>query len=83
MMNAFLAINNSILYLLSVHLELNFRELLTILCCVTSVSNFYTIYKLIVTTKQDIQQYFINDQEDNQLYIPESNSNLLFNYNEE
>jgi hypothetical protein len=80
LLNALIGINNSVLYLLSVHLQFDFKELLTICCCLSSISNFYTIYKLVTIQKEDIKQYILYDEDQNELYLPYSNSNLIFSH---
>ena len=63
--NASLSIGVSMLLLINISLNLNIKEVLTALACVSSVSNFYTIYQLLqpsqVHSINQSQHYIIDD----------------------
>jgi len=73
-LNAVLSVSTSILLLLNLTIDINIKEILLVLSCVTSVNNLYTIYKLIKPVDYQINNSISIDDEDN-LYVISENEN--------
>jgi len=87
--NAAMSIGLSILLLIDLALNINIKELITVLACVSSISNFYTIYQLQLPKTEhhqnqnpNKQHYYIVDvveDEDNIYTILPSDKQVFLN----